>query len=151
MSTMTVKFTVLGEPQGKGRPRFRTVAGHAQTYTPKETVNYENLIATEYRRQCGDYMFPENAEIDLRIVAYFGIPASKSKKTKEKMRSGLMRPTKKPDVDNIVKIISDALNGVAYLDDKTVVAAQIQKFYSDRPRLVVSVRDVEKENANDIT
>lgn len=41
-----VKFTVLGEPKGKGRPRFSTQTGRA--FTPKQTVNYETLVHTEY-------------------------------------------------------------------------------------------------------
>ena len=141
---MEIKFTVLGEPQGKGRPRFRTVAGHAQTYTPDATASYENLIACEYRRQCQDYVFPDDAELDMRIIAYMRIPNSTSKKKKDLMRRGMIRPTKKPDIDNIFKVVADALNGVAFPDDKAIVDCQVRKFYSDRPRLMVIVRDNDK-------
>ena len=48
---MELKFTVHGEPKGKGRPRFNTKTGHA--ITPKDTVIYENLVRMEYLNQCG--------------------------------------------------------------------------------------------------
>ncbi|MFR2881234.1 MAG: hypothetical protein ACLTC8_10040 [Lachnospiraceae bacterium] len=43
---MEVRFTIRGEPKGKGRPRFCRNTGHA--ITPKDTVNYETLVRTEY-------------------------------------------------------------------------------------------------------
>ena len=54
---MRVKFTVCGEPKGKGRPRFAKVGNYTKTYTPKETASYENLVKLEYQRQCGDAVF----------------------------------------------------------------------------------------------
>ena len=104
---MKIKFTVLGEPQGKGRPRFSNVKGRMITRTPDSTVLYENLIATEYRRQVGSAKFQDNESLDLRIVAYFTIPASASKKKKKQMEDGEIRPTKKPDMDNIIKVVAD--------------------------------------------
>ena len=80
----------------------------------------------------------------MRIIAYMRIPNSTSKKKKNLMRRGMIRPTKKPDIDNIFKVVADALNGVAYPDDKSIVDCQVRKFYSDRPRLMVIVRDNEK-------
>ena len=89
---MTVKFTVLGEPRGKQRPRM-TRNGH--TYTPAETVQYENLVRMEYRRQCGDYRFPDDAALDMRIMAYYAIPKSVSKKKRQEMLAHRIRPLKK--------------------------------------------------------
>lgn len=135
---MKVQFTVLGEPQGKGRPRFSKVGGKVITRTPDATVLYENLIITEYRRQVGR-RFEDDAMLDLRIVAYYGIPASASKKRKAAMLAGDIRPTKKPDADNIVKVVADALNEVAYHDDAQVVDCQVRKFYAEQPRIVVTI------------
>ena len=104
---MELRFTVHGEPKGKGRPRF-TKTGHA--VTPKDTVIYENLVRMEYLNQCGETKFPDDAMLDIRIKAYYTIPPSKPKKKKELMRAGIIRPTKKPDMDNCIKIIADALN-----------------------------------------
>lgn len=138
---MEVKFIVLGNPVGKGRPRF-TKTGHA--FTPKDTVNYETLVHMEYLNQCGNARFPDDAMLDMRIKAYYSIPQSKSKKKKELMRAGVIRPTKKPDMDNCIKIIADALNKIAYHDDTQIVDCQVRKFYSDDPRVEVRILEIKK-------
>lgn len=140
---MKVKFTVLGEPQGKGRPRFANIKGKTITRTPETTVLYENLIAIEYRRQVGSAKFQDNEMIDMRIIAYFTIPASASKKKKKLMEDCELRPTKKPDMDNIIKVVADSLNQIAYRDDAQVVDCQIRKFYSCQPRIEITLVSVE--------
>lgn len=133
---MKVKFTVYGEPQGKGRPRFSKVS----TRTPDGTILYENLIQTEYRRQCGNVRFPDEAQLDMRILAFYQIPSSASKKKTRQMLDRAIRPTKKPDWDNIGKVVADSLNQVAYRDDAQVVDSQVRKFYSDQPRIEVTIQ-----------
>lgn len=142
-----VVFTVLGEPSGKGRPRFSGYTGangktYARAYTPKKTVMYENLVKLEYEKQCGEFRFPDGAMLDMRIMAYYGIANSKSKKMKEKMRAGIVRPTKKPDMDNCLKVIADSLNNIAYRDDTQIVDCQVRKFFSDEPRVVIKIRQI---------
>lgn len=140
---MKVKFTVLGEPEGKGRPRFRQIGGFTQAYTPDKTVSYENLIKMEYRRQCNDFRFGDKEQLDVRITAYYGIPKSKSKKVKRLMEERKIRPIKKPDADNVIKVVLDSLNKIAYNDDTQVVDLQIRRFYSCNPRLVVTIQEAE--------
>ena len=137
---MEVKFVIPGPPKGKGRPRFSQVAGHTKATTPKDTVLYENLVRTEYQRQCGEARFEDGSMLDLRVVAYYPIPSSKSKKQQRLMEAGVIRPTTKPDNDNILKIIADSLNQIAYKDDAQVVDTQVRKFYSRRPRVAVVIR-----------
>lgn len=134
---MKVKFSVLGEPQGKGRPRFANIKGKTITRTPQETVIYENLIVTEYRRQVGTAKFDDEDRIYARVIAYYGIPASASKKKRKDMENSLVRPAKKPDADNILKVVCDALNTIAYKDDAQIVDAQVSKYYSNQPRIEV--------------
>jgi len=136
---MKIKFTILGEPQGKGRPRFANIKGKVITRTPDETVLYENLIATEYRRQVGSVKFQGNEIIDLRIMAYFTIPASASKKKQKQMEDGEIRPAKKPDMDNIIKVVADSLNQIAYRDDAQIVDCQLRKYYSRQPRVEITI------------
>lgn len=131
---MRVSFTVEGSPFGKQRPRH-TKAGH--TYTPAETKAHEHEIAWAYAAQCKNYRFPNGTYIDLRVIAYCMIPKSTSTSDRIKMEAGEIRPAVTPDWDNIGKLVSDALNGIAYDDDKFVVDAQVRKFYSSRPRTVV--------------
>lgn len=136
-----VRFEILGEPEGKGRPRFRRSGQFVSTYTPDGTASYENLVKLEYQRQCKGYMFPENTPLDVRITAYYGIPKSTSKKKRAEMLAYGIRPMKKPDTDNVVKIILDSLNCFAYKDDVQVVDCQVRKFYSSTPRVVVSIQN----------
>jgi len=137
---MEVKFTICGEPKGKGRPRFNTKTG--QAITPKDTVNYETLVRMEYMSQCDNVMFPDGSMLDMRIKAYYSIPKSVSKKKQAQMLEGIIRPTKKPDMDNVVKIIADSLNKVAYRDDTQIVDCQCRKFYSDKPRVEVRILEI---------
>ena len=137
---MQARFTILGEPKGKGRPRFNTRTGHA--VTPKDTVNYETLVHMEYLAQCENLRFPDDAMLDMRILAYYSIPKSKSKKVKAQMIANEIRPTKKPDMDNVVKIIADSLNQVAYKDDTQIVDCQCRKFYSEEPRVEVIIKQI---------
>ncbi len=138
---MEVRFTILGEPKGKGRPRFNTKTGHA--VTPKDTVNYETLVHMEYVSQCKEVKIPDDAMLDMRIKAYYSIPKSTSKKKKALMLAGEIRPTKKPDMDNVIKIIADSLNKIAYRDDTQIVDCQVRKFYSENPRVEVTIKTVE--------
>lgn len=115
-----VTFFVPGKPQGKGRPRF----GKYAVYTPKATTDYEKLVATCYR---GDML---SGPLTCEITAVFEIPKSYTKAQKKDIESGVLQPTKKPDADNIAKIVMDALNGVAYEDDKQVVSLEIYKVYA---------------------
>lgn len=129
-----IRLVIPGKPFGKQRPRV--VKGGA-AYTPKETVNYESLVKLAYREAAAGWYFGADEAIGLSIKAYYPISASASKKAREGMIGGLLRPTKKPDCDNIAKIIADALNGVAYGDDKQIVENSVEKYYAEQPRVEV--------------
>lgn len=150
-----VKFTVYGEPKAKGRPRVSVRKSgdgektFARAYTPKQTVIYENQVKLEYENQCGNYRFPDDAMLDIRIFAYYGIPKSTSKKKRELMLAGKIRPTKKPDFDNIAKIICDSLNGIAYQDDKLIVDGMFRKFYSEQPRVEIKILQIGGNEENE--
>lgn len=79
--------------------------------------------------------------IRAEIMAYYSIPKSAGKRARADMLSGKLRPAKKPDLDNVAKIVLDSLNGLAYQDDAAVVELVVEKFYSETPR--VEVRLVE--------
>ena len=144
-----IQFTVYGEPQGKGRPRFvarynpATKKSFGQAHTPEKTIVYENLIRTEYSLQTKNFRYPDDAMLDMRIMAYYGVPKSVSKKKKALMLEGKIRPTKKPDMDNVMKVVADSLNQVAYKDDTQIVDAQCRKFYSVKPRIEVITKQID--------
>jgi Holliday junction resolvase RusA-like endonuclease len=135
-----MKFTVWGEPVAKGRPRFSTRGGFVRSYTPEKTVSYENLVKLSFDTSEEKEML--KGEVVAIIKAYFSIPKSASKKQRLSMLGGEIHPTKKPDTDNIAKIILDSLNGRAFEDDKQVVVLQVEKHYSDEPRVEVEILEV---------
>lgn len=141
---MRTQFCIYGEPRGKERPKFSTVCGHVTARTPENTVLYENLVKTEYRIQSG-VRFADDAMLSVRIFAFLSVPRSASQKKHLAMIDRLIRPTRKPDFDNIGKTICDALNGIAYRDDAQIVDALVRKFYSDTPRVIVEISDIPYE------
>lgn len=124
-----VRFCVAGEPRSKQRAR----KGRNGFYTPKQTVEYEAMIRASVR-DCEML----DCAIALHIRAYFTIPKSTAKYRQELMQSGDVRPIKKPDCDNVAKIVCDALNGVAWKDDAQIVTIAVEKFYSHEPRIEVT-------------
>lgn len=133
-----ISFTIPGEPTGKGRPRVSKFG----TYTPAKTVNYENLVKEMFVLS-KQVMIPDKPQLHAEIGCFYSIPESASNKKKELMKLGEIRPTKKPDCDNVAKIILDALNKVAYMDDSQVVQLIVHKWYSDTPRVEVYLKEVE--------
>lgn len=134
-----IKFTVPGEPKGKGRPRFSTQGKFIRTYTDETTVNYENWVKICFQ-EAGQGKL--EGELKAEIDCYFSIPNSFNKNKKFNAVNGLLRPTKKPDVDNIAKIVLDSLNGLAYEDDKNIVSCSINKWYGGDPRVEIYIYEV---------
>lgn len=120
---MTITFTIPREPQGKARPRVvrNKYTGKVSTYIPDKTVAYEELVRLKYT-EATNHKFVNGESLEIKISAYFKIPRGKSKKNKLDMQLHKILPTKKPDCDNISKIVCDALNGVAYKDDAQIVS-----------------------------
>jgi Holliday junction resolvase RusA-like endonuclease len=134
-----IKFTIPGEPKAKARHR---ITKRGFSYTPKETVEYENWVKQCYLLEHGQTML--EGQINAHIKAYFGIPKSYSKKQRRQIEEGKLRPTKKPDTDNIAKAVLDSLNGIAYRDDSAVVSLTVEKLFDDIPRIEVILSKVNK-------
>ena len=120
-------FTVKGKVQGKARPRVTARNGFAHAYTPKNTKDYEKAIRSAYIAS-GGKKYTEALEVV--IYTYRPLPKSRPKKIITEL------DTCKPDVDNIAKVVLDALNGVAYDDDKQIISLAVFKM----PR----TRDIEE-------
>lgn len=134
---INIKFVVYGKPQGKARPRF-TSQGRA--YTPQKTVDYETQIRQAYVAAGGAIigaMISNTAPIQIKITAYF----KKAKTNKMDF------PTLKPDADNIAKAVCDALNGIAYKDDKQITCLTVNKVWADDG---VERIEIEVENINSV-
>jgi Holliday junction resolvase RusA-like endonuclease len=130
-----ISFTIEGEPTGKGRPRH----GKYKTYTPAKTKAVENNIAYFYKVNIGHYF---EGYVKLKLDLYYSIAKSDSKKKKLMKLNNELRPNKKPDIDNVVKLVADALNEVAYKDDTQIIELECRKFYSDIPRIKITIEDL---------
>lgn len=139
---MQISFEIPGKPMGKQRAR---TLKNGHSYTPKETVNYETLVRQIFITQHFERQL--TGAIEAEITAYFPIPMSASKKKREQMISGEIRPTTKPDWDNIGKIICDSLNNLAYHDDAYIVECTVKKFYAEDPGVVINFTEISNEES----
>lgn len=169
---MEIKFVVMGDPKGKQRPRVCRINGRSVTYTPKQTIEYEGLVKarcvaaqanshTEFNADLkfsdlrlskenkhgantavSKIFFEKGIPLEVKITAYFAIPKRISKNTKKLMLEGKILPTKKPDGDNIIKIILDALNGEVYKDDAQICKIYFEKKYADISCVKIEIKDI---------
>lgn len=137
----TILLMIPGIPVAKQRPR---VTRRGLTFTPAKTVHYETYIKEIFAINYPNFeAFTGPVEINVRT--YFPIPKGTSKKNRDAMEAGFIRRDKRPDCDNLLKIVADALNGLAYGDDAQITSAKIEKFYSNRPRVEVEIRFEQKK------
>lgn len=139
MSRRQIDFSIPGEPCAKGRPRFDRATGHART--PEKTSRYEQLVQLAYMQHVGQDVTLQGP-IKAHIRAYFTIPKSTSKRKREQMIAGNLKPLKKPDTDNLAKIVLDALNGMAYQDDKEVAVLLVEKHWAEKPMVCVTLSEI---------
>lgn len=125
---------LYGEPRGKERPRVAN--GHA--YTPQKTREYEESLRLAWLQERHGFY---TGNVQMKIIACYGIPKSAKKADRARMLEGDIRPTRPPDCDNVLKIVADALQGLAYPNDKQINAMVIEKRYSDTPRVEVWLTD----------
>lgn len=112
-----IDLIIYGKPIGKARPRFgRTRSGKPVTYTPQQTKNYEQEIATTAQCAMTGKLLMEGP-LKVEIKAFFF----------HKKKEGLH--VSRPDLDNIIKAILDGLNGVVFNDDASVAVLAASKHY----------------------
>lgn len=136
-----VRFTVHGDPVPKARPRV--VNGHA--YTPWKTSIHEKKIGLVYRSEYHEDMFEIGKPLAVEADFYMQIPKRTSKKKSALMMNDEIRPTVKPDVDNLLKTVLDALLKIAYADDNQVVELLGRKHYSEEPRTEIRIKEISRE------
>ena len=124
---MIYEFEVPSKIIGKGRPRLNTYTG--TVYTPTKTKDYETLIEQYFIMKYPNYKTIEGRAA-VKIHAYFEIPKSTNKTQRNSMLEKGISPTKKPDIDNIVKVVLDAMNKFAFKDDTQIVKLEVEKLYS---------------------
>lgn len=135
MMPPTVTLVLAGEPKGKGRPRFSKATGHA--FTPEKTRSYEGALRYAAQEEMGSRL-PLTGPLEVVVEARMPVPKSWSKTKRAAALAGRIRPTGKPDVDNIFKML-DALNFVVWQDDSQIVEGVASKSYHEQPSLTIKV------------
>jgi len=137
-----IRLTIPGKPTAKKRPRHRVYkSGKQVTYTPRETVSTENLIALSFRQEHPGFELLQGA-LSLVVIAYMPIPKSWSQRNKDKALLEELFPTTKPEADNILKLVADALEGIVYHCDSQIVDCRLMKLYGERPRLEIELSKI---------
>ncbi|WP_316176237.1 RusA family crossover junction endodeoxyribonuclease [Bradyrhizobium sp. SZCCHNRI1073] len=135
-----ITIALSGPPQGKGRARsFVKGNGRIGTYTPDKTRTYEGMIRTAAMAEMVGRQ-PLAVPVEFVMRAVFAVPASWPEKKRAQAMGERIKPGKKPDLDNIAKAWSDALNGVVFADDAQIVRMVLDKRYGPAPLVVCTVR-----------
>lgn len=146
-ATLSIKFTVPGEPKGKGRHRSRIATSSAgksfiANYAPAATVEYENLVRMAAHEAMRGGAPTSNA-VSVMIDAYCSVPASWSLRKRGRALAGDVLPTGKPDLDNVEKAVLDGMNKIVFRDDAVACDVVKRKRYSETPRVEVWVREMD--------
>lgn len=131
---MTIEINEVPIPASRPRvSRFRTF--YSEPYNSYKTLLKQKIIECMPKRSFPVY--EQYKPLKLHIVFYMPIPKSISKK---KAKTMVGKPhTKKPDNDNLLKSVLDAMNNIVYHDDGQVSCINVYKVYSDEPKTVIQV------------
>lgn len=136
---MELKFTVPGQPVPQGRPLFSTKP-FPHAYDPPKSRKYKEKVKKFAEKNAPDQLM--KGELHVEVLIFKETLSSFSKKKKLAAEARSLRPTTKPDADNYAKGVLDAVKGVIWEDDGQVVDLVARKFYSEIPRVEVTVREI---------
>lgn len=138
---------IPGDAVPQGRPRVVRIGGRTIAYDPPKSKAYKALV-----RQCAAQNAPKeplDGAVTLDVRIYRSVPKSWNKKKRDAALAGVIQPTTKPDVSNVVKGIEDALNGIWYKDDSQIVHEYSMKQYAREPGVIVKMQgDYEDDRAD---
>lgn len=135
---MIYEFEVPGKVIGKGRPRLNTYTGNV--YTPIKTKDYETLVEQYFLLKYPRFKRLEG-RLKVVIIAYFAIPKVTKKTEINEMLENNISPTKKPDIDNIVKVVLDSMNKFAFKDDNQITKLEVEKQYSLEDKIYIKIEE----------
>lgn len=136
---MKFEFDIF--PVEQARPRATRMGKGIRLYDPKKVNVFKKQLGLLAKQQMLDRgLKPFDGPLEVCMEFYRPVQASLSKKERARRLSGVHRPTVKPDLSNYIKALEDGLNGILWVDDNLIVSLQAEKFYSERPHLVVEIR-----------
>lgn len=129
-------FTYYGEPKSQARPRSSSKGGFF--YDPSKGL--KQWLLSQVVSQLPPNFKPIDGAMEATMRFYRGMPKGGSKKDKILMELGVIRPSGRPDIDNFIKLVQDALNKTLYSDDSNIVTLHAEKFYSCKPRVELDIK-----------
>jgi Holliday junction resolvase RusA-like endonuclease len=134
-----ITFEIDGDVQAQQRPKFSRFGKGVSVRDPQESKDYKSFVRLVASEHALDELITD--PIVLHIDVYRKMPKAimNSKKKYQQVLDGALRPTTKPDIDNLVKGIKDGLSKVIWHDDSQVIELVARKFYSDKPKAVVTI------------
>lgn len=132
-----ITLDIEGDPISWKRTGRRSICGKVLVYDrqAKEKEQTRWQLRSQYKEE------PLTTALLADITIYRRIPKSTSKKRREQMLCGMIRPMTRPDSDNFSKYIQDSMTGIVYRDDAQIVDLYVHKFYSDRPRTKIKIKE----------
>ena len=133
-----MRLTLDVVPTPQKRPKFCRIGNKVRAIDPskREKNAIRSLLHAIW------FHDPLEAPIEIYVTFYVPIPKSFSKKKKERAEEDLIKPTVKPDIDNYLKLLLDACNGILYRDDALIVSIHCQKRYSQNPRIDLKIQTI---------
>lgn len=149
--TPFISFSLPGPGEGKDRHRSRIARDrqgelYIHNYNTDKTNSYEDMVrlyAKHAIQRAGGWTV--NGQFWLAVTTYKRQPKGRPKAWKALADEGAIRDGTRPDWDNIGKVVSDALNEIAYKDDARVVFASLEKRYArddEAERVEVRIYDI---------
>lgn len=127
---------IPGECVPKARPRVKKI-GYA--YTEPKTLRYENYVRKIFKQHCDQ---PTDKPVRMTIHVVRDIPKSWSKKKYYDAIEGKIKATTRPDVDNYIKGLLDAANGILFNDDNQVIDLRVTKCYGPDAMVKILLEEI---------
>ena len=145
-----INVTIFGKIVPQKRPKFARRGNFVQTYDPPECREYKKLVrlfANQAVAQQKGFR-PYEKAVEVVLWFFFEIPKSFSDADRLAAANGKIRPTGRPDIDNLAKGVMDAVKGLLWTDDSIIVTLHAKKFYTaGKERVWLGVRGIgEDEN-----
>ena len=142
---MRIQFTVAGKPVAQGRPRFARRGKFVTTYDPEKSRSFKEIVKSQAIEKGADKHMLEGP---LKITLVFRIQRPKGHHGKKGLRpSAPTHHIVKPDIDNLTKLICDALEGICYARDQQICEAYGRKEYADNgfaPGVLVTIEEIKE-------
>lgn len=132
-----IEIVIPGECVPKGRPKFTK---KMVVYTPPKTKQYERKVQQVIRLA---RVPMQTGALRVEIDVYRVPPKSFSKKKRLEALEGRIQPSTKPDLDNYIKSVLDACNGLLFEDDNAICEIHARKLYGDTAKVVLRVEVIE--------